>query len=403
MKKLFACLLAFAMALSAVGCGTEEAPVSSSTTPPGEETITYKSYTVSDAEAAAARDRVVGSVAGKDLTSGVLQIYYWMGIYTFMNGSYGAYPQLYGLDYSIPLDQQGPAQMEQSWQEYFLEDAITTWHVYQALASQLEKEGLTLSQEYEDLLAERLEQLEVSAEEGGFDSLDALIQSDAGAGCTLEDYILYTRTYYEYKYYIELLVDRVTVTDEDMEKYYQDNKDELSESGITKDSGNVISTRHILIIPDGGTEGEDGMTVYTDAEWEACRAEAQALLDQWVAEGATEEAFAQLAKEKSEDPGSSDEGGLYEGLTDETEFVEPFKNWYLEAGRQAGDYGLVKTDYGYHLMYFSGYEPEWVYTCRNGVISDTVSSQIEQIKTDNPYEIDFDKIVLGEVVLVATS
>lgn len=403
MKKLLACLLALALAAGCLGCGSAKDNPTNPTPPPSEDTtITYKSYTVSDEEAAAARDRVVGSVCGKDLTSGLLQVYYWMGIYTFMNSSYGAYPSLYGLDYSVPLDQQGPSQMEQSWQEYFLEDAISTWFVYQVLSAQLEKEGLTLSEEYEALLEERLEQLQISAEKEGFDTLDQLIQSDAGAGCTLEDYMRYTRTYYEYKYYIQLLVDRVEFTDEDLQEYYREHKDELTEEGITKDSGDVISMRHILIIPEGGTE-EDGKTVWTDEQWEACRVEAQALLDQWVADGATEDGFDQLAREKSEDPGSADEGGLYEGLNDETEFVEPFKNWYLESGRQAGDYGLVKTYYGYHLMYFSGYEPEWEYHCRNGIINDTVARQIEQLKTDNPYTVDWDKIVLGNVVLVATS
>lgn len=403
MKKMIACLLALVMAVSCMGCGGDEGdPTIPSPPASGEAPIVYKSYTVSDEEAAAARDRVVGSVYGKDLTSGLLQVYYWMGIYTFMNSSYGAYPELYGLDYTLPLDQQGPAQMEQSWQEYFLEDAISTWHAYQVLSATLEAEGLSLPEEQEKALEERIAQLEESAKKEGFDTLDELIQSDAGAGCTLEDYMRYTRTYYEYKYYIQLLVERAEVTDEALQKYYQDNKDALNEEGITKDSGDVISLRHILIVPEGGTE-KDGKTVYTDAEWEACRVKAQALLDQWVADGATEEAFDRLAREKSDDPGSADEGGLYEGLDKDTEFVEPFKNWYLEAGRQAGDYGLVKTDYGYHLMYFSGYEPEWEYHCRNGVINDTVTAQIEQLKTDHPYEVDFDKIVLGEVVLVATS
>lgn len=401
MKKLLACMLALVMAVSAVGCKSTAKPIP---TPPSSEDqpIVYKSYTVSDEEAAAARDRVVGSVAGKDLTSGLLQVYYWMGIYTFMNSSYGAYPQLYGLDYTVPLDKHGPAQMEQSWQEYFLEDAISTWFAYQVLAAEMEKEGVSLPEKQEQKLQDRIAQLEESAKKEGFATLDELIQSDAGAGCTLDDYMRYTRTYYEYEYYLRLLVDRVQITDENMQKYYQEHKDQFTKDGITKDSGDVISLRHILIIPEGGTE-KDGKTVYTDAEWEACRVEAQALLDQWVSEGATEDAFDLLAKEKSEDPGTADDGGLYEGLDKDTEFVESFKNWYLEAGREAGDYGLVKTDYGYHLMYFCGYEPEWEYHCRNGIINETITAQIEKLKTDNPYKVDFDKIVLGEVVLMATS
>ena len=31
----------------------------------------------------------------------------------------------------------------------------------------------------------------------------------------------------------------------------------------------------------------------------------------------------------------------------------PFDAWCFDASRQPGDTGIVKTDYGYHIMYFS--------------------------------------------------
>lgn len=402
MKKFIALVLALGLAVSAVGCAKDTKPPASTADPDDNASVSFKSYTVSDEAAAAARNEVVATVGDKSLTNGVLQVYYWMGIYTFMSSEYGGYADYYGLDYTQPLDQQGPFEADQSWQEYFLEDAVTTWHVYQVLSTALAAEGLSLSTEYEEVLSNRLAQLEKSAKDQGFDSVDQLIQSDAGAGCTVEDYMAYTRTYYEYKYYVEQLVDRIEVSQEDIEAYYKEYKESLNESGITKDSGNVFHVRHILIQPEGGTE-DDGVTTYSDAEWEACQNEAQQLLDQWLAGEATEDTFAQLAKEHSDDPGSDSEGGLYEGLDKDTDFMETFKNWYLEEGRQVGDYGLIKTDYGYHLMYLSGIETQWIYYCRNGFINDTATDAIEKLKSDNPYTADFDKMVLAEVKLVEES
>ena len=34
--------------------------------------------------------------------------------------------------------------------------------------------------------------------------------------------------------------------------------------------------------------------------------------------------------------------------------VESFENWCFDEARQIGDHGLVKTPFGYHIMFFSG-------------------------------------------------
>ncbi len=60
--------------------------------------------------------------------------------------------------------------------------------------------------------------------------------------------------------------------------------------------------------------------------------------------------FSQLAKEYSEDPGSKDNGGLYEKIT-KGQFVPEFDDQIfnkLKSGEIASD--LVKTDFGYHII-----------------------------------------------------
>lgn len=110
------------------------------------------------------------------------------------------------------------------------------------------------------------------------------------------------------------------------------------------------AVRHILV---AFPEDDEGNTKkLTTTEKATYKAKAQAILDEYL-KNPTEENFAALAKEKTEDPGSKDNGGLYEDLNSSTSFVQPFKDWYLDASRKAGDTGIIETDYGYHVMYYS--------------------------------------------------
>lgn len=115
----------------------------------------------------------------------------------------------------------------------------------------------------------------------------------------------------------------------------------------------LSNVRHILAAFEGGTKDETtGLTTYSDEEKAAAKKEAEDLLAQWQAGDATEDSFAALANEKSDD-GNGTTGGLYEDIAPDSTFVEPFKNWALE-DHKPGDTGIVETQYGYHVMYYVG-------------------------------------------------
>ena len=81
---------------------------------------------------------------------------------------------------------------------------------------------------------------------------------------------------------------------------------------------------------------------------------AQEVYNKWVADGAKIEDFEKLAKEYSEDPGSAEKGGLYEGVT-EGQMVEEFDKWLFDDARKEGDHAVVESkDYGWHIMYYAG-------------------------------------------------
>ena len=122
---------------------------------------------------------------------------------------------------------------------------------------------------------------------------------------------------------------------------------------VDDNTGAMKDARHILAAFEGGTTDESGATVYSDEEKAAAKTAAEEILAQWQAGAATEDSFAALASEQSDDTGSIETGGLYQEIYP-GQMVEPFENWCYDPARQTGDTGIVETDYGYHVMYFVG-------------------------------------------------
>ncbi|MBQ7801494.1 MAG: peptidylprolyl isomerase [Oscillospiraceae bacterium] len=360
------------------------------------------SYTVTDEEVAAAADTVVATMGDKQLTNAQLQVFYWMEVMNFLN-SYGDYAIYFGMDYTQPLDTQlceDGSENPTTWQQYFLACALDSWKSYQSLCIEAEETGFVLSEEYATYLEELPAQLETNAASAGMASALELVQANVGAGADVEDYIHYIELYYRGYNYFNELYSAIIPTEAEINAYFAENEASYTESGVTKDGGDQMDVRHILVTVQGGTTDDEGNTTYSDAEWETCRAAAQEILDQWLAGEATEDSFAALANEKSEDSGSNTNGGLYTGLTADTNFVENFKNWYLEAGRKAGDYGLVQTEYGYHIMYFSGSEPIWYATAEADLTDERATAILPECIEKHPATIDYSAIQLGLVDLV---
>ena len=104
---------------------------------------------------------------------------------------------------------------------------------------------------------------------------------------------------------------------------------------------NTVAVRHILIQPSSTDD---------DAAWKEAKEQIDTIYAQWKKKP-TEEYFSTLAKEKSTDPGSKDEGGLYDAVQP-GQMVDTFDAWCFDKARKTGDTDIVKTSYGYHLMYF---------------------------------------------------
>ena len=199
--------------------------------------------------------------------------------------------------------------------------------------------------------------------------------------------------------YLDSQVDEMVPTDEELEAFFNEHKEQYANSGLSEED-QFVDVRHILVLVEGGTQDEDGNTTYSDEEWEACRQEAQAILDEWLAGDATEDSFAALATEKTEDPGSQATGGLYQRVY-EGQMVQAFNDWCFDESRQTGDYGLVKTEYGYHVMYFVDSQPQWKYYAQSDWITEQSNQMLAELVTQYPLEVNYEDITLANVELGA--
>lgn len=121
---------------------------------------------------------------------------------------------------------------------------------------------------------------------------------------------------------------------------------------IRANNSKIANVRHILVSFEGGTKGEDGTITYSEEEKNAARTEAERILQLWKDGEATEESFAALVPANSDDQGSLTTGGLYQNINVDSQYVENFLNWAMDAHKE-GDVGIVETEYGYHIMYYS--------------------------------------------------
>ena len=290
---------------------------------PGD--VTCKgSYSVSDEEVLAAGDTVVATIGEHTLTNRNLQVYYWMEIQNFLN-TYGNYAAYFGLDYTRPLDTQRSSYDENlTWQQFFLQTALTNWHQVQAMNLMAADAGLTPTAEDQAYLDGLDAYLEQTAAGFGL-SVDELMTANFGPGADKEGYRYFQELYLNGLPYYETESAKLVPTQEILEAYFAEHEEEYAASGVTKDS-RFVDVRHILVQVKGGTTAEDGSTTYSDEEWKTCEEAAQAILEEWLAGDKTEESFAALATEKTEDPGSQQSGGLYQQVY-EGQMVPEFNDW----------------------------------------------------------------------------
>ncbi len=144
------------------------------------------------------------------------------------------------------------------------------------------------------------------------------------------------------------------------------------------DDYNTVNVRHILFSADATNE----------EALKTAKEKADKVLAEYNAGEKTAKAFEELAKKNSEDSNVETNGGLYKGVTkDSASYPQAFIDWSYDANRKAGDVGVVKTESGYHVMYFESVgDVVWKDKANSGKKTDDWEAHLEETLKAFPIE-----------------
>ncbi|MBR4304944.1 MAG: peptidylprolyl isomerase [Clostridia bacterium] len=303
-------------------------------------------------------DDVVAEFMGEKLTNTKLNYYYYDVYETF----YSMYGDQLEAVIAYVLNE------GETMQDFLVECAINEWANTVALTQKAKKDNFTLS---DDVLAEIDSIMQImteSAISSGYSTADAFIKTLYGDFSTAATYVEhYEETTYAYMYKMDFF----------NEKYY-DYMDDLE--GLETYN---YSVRHILIAPTDTS---------SDADWKEAEDEANKLYQEWLDGDATEDSFGALAYEHSADTGSAMYGGLYEDVYDGY-MTTTFNDWCMDGRRVHGDTGIVKTEYGYHIMYFVSFVNPNAYDSA----SSDLSTWINAAKSGATPTTNLDKVTINNI------
>lgn len=158
-----------------------------------------------------------------------------------------------------------------------------------------------------------------------------------------------------------------TESDSDITSFYVVCFGEVSDNSVL-----LKDVRHLLV-SFGNDDDEDP----TDEQKAAAKEKAEGYLADWAEHDYELDYFIELLTKNSDDKtnGTVNNEGLYEDIQPDSNYVENFLNWCFEDGRKKGDYGIVETEYGYHIMYL---EDESELTYRDTMIEDDLREETAQ-------------------------
>lgn len=158
--------------------------------------------------------------------------------------------------------------------------------------------------------------------------------------------------------------------------------------GRQRPENELPSVRHILLNAEndaekaaeggnkaGGTD-EKAATADLSAEAEAIRAEIRSEADM-------------IAKAKElDEAGKLREGARYDNVLPGT-MVPAFNDWIFNTARKPGDTGVVKTEYGYHVLYFVAWsgEAQWHFQARQGLGRERFKADMDAALATDDYAI----------------
>lgn len=367
-------------------------------------------------------DAVVATVGDAKLTNGELAVWYHGAIARYRQEGHEENP-----DFEADLDLQ-ECQADgsvNSWQQYFLREALNDWHTAQALevTARTDKivteeafhpdpeqesymagmpvteylygykeyfEPNSMHQAYLDAVPQMLDTL---AKEKGFADEDDLAEKAFGA--EREDLEAVAKLYnYGYMYFTQL-----TYTEEPEEA------EEKTEEISAKEE-RLVDIRHILLVPQSVTDrkgnvtdpvtvAEDGAVTCSENLWNKNGNLAKKLLREWKNPYKnSEKDFREMAYRESDDAASSENGGIYRRIR-QGQLITELDRWCFDETRKVGDTTIIRTKLGDHILYFAGSKTTADVQSEQEQTKHEQKEIIAGLKERFPAKIDYSKIQLS--------
>ncbi len=156
----------------------------------------------------------------------------------------------------------------------------------------------------------------------------------------------------------------------------------LHSSQIKPDSTELYSVRHVLISPD---DDPSKATEASEEDWNKAYEGAEKIVEEYNNGEKTEISFAGLAEKYSDDVNSTSRGqsGSYGGIIAKTSLgvmVPEFEGWATDDARKYGDVGIVKSEFGYHIIYFIYDGPTYLFGIMDDANADKRQEFIESLE-----------------------
>ena len=305
---------------------------------------------------------LIARVGETNLTNGELQFYYLGAIGSYFQGNPTQKPDLtQDLDtQSCPIDK-----TVRSWQQYFLKEALSSWHTAQALVALSKAEGLPVEPEYapsdgfyeeymdgmpatkymyrytpdyapnsmhQKYLDELPQVFEALAKELGFSSGEELAQTLCGVSL---DTLVESANVYNWGYmYLSTMADYLKPEEADIQEAADKNKEKDAQVPY-------VDFHQVLLTPEEGETSED------------CKQRAEKMVAKWSGFfRKSEGTFGQMAYDYSEDEASRLLGGAYLHVP-KGGLIPELEDWLFDDARVSGDATVVESPLGIHMLYYT--------------------------------------------------
>lgn len=236
-----------------------------------------------------------------------------------------------------------------TYADYFLDTALTQLQNVTILCSEAEAEGYTLSEAGQQSIQENMDALSSVSLQSGL-SQSAYLKNVYGKFMTKSLFKDILSQAILADDYANAKAESFTYSDDELDKYYADNADDLDQY--------EYRSCYINYEVDTKTDDDGNPVEATDEETEAAMAEAKEKADQMVSEvqsgAAFNETAAKYVAEESAEAYKDEENGHVTGAMGNS-LPSTFKEWLTSGSRQDGDITAIEVEgTGYCVVQFLG-------------------------------------------------